>query len=250
MSVLSVIIITQNEAINIATCLQSVQFADEIIILDSGSTDETVTIARTYTDKVYRVDWPGYGTQKNRALQKATGDWVLSIDADEVVTPELGQEIKKILTHPHTFDGYFIRRKSKYCHQMIQYGDWKNDKYLRLFKRGKAQFKEVPVHEELIINGNTSELNSCLIHNSLRNLEEVLLKMNAYSSLSAGHKYHQGNKSGLLTAVVRGTWTFVRGYILKLGFLDGKKGFMLAVSNAEGCYYRYLKLMLLQEKVD
>jgi glycosyltransferase involved in cell wall biosynthesis len=247
MNSLSVIIITKDEASQIKACLESISFADEIIVLDSGSTDETIAIVQQYTDKIYQTDWPGYGIQKNRALEKASCNWILSIDADEVVTPSLASEIKAILKHPHTFDAYLIPIKSQYCNQLIQYGDWKNDKCLRLFKRGKAHFNEKKVHEQLIVNGNTGILNCHLAHNTYQNLEEVLFKLNLYSSLSAELKYSQGKKCGLTTAIFRGIWTFFRSYILKWGFLDGKRGFMLAVSNAEGCYYRYLKLMLLHE---
>ncbi len=248
MNSLSVIVITKNEASNIKACLESVSFANEIIVLDSGSKDETVAIAQKYTDKVYEVDWPGYGIQRNRALEKASGDWVLALDADEIVTPDLALEISSVLDQPHSFDAYLIPRQSQYCSQTIYYGDWKNDKCLRLFKRGKAHFNEVKVHEQLIVNGTTGTLNCHLAHNTFQNLEEVLFKLNLYSSLSADLKYSQGKRSGLATAILRGVWTFFRSYLFKWGFLDGKRGFMLAVSNAEGCYYRYLKLMLLQER--
>lgn len=248
MTSLSVIIITKNEAKNISSCLESLKFADEIIVLDSGSTDETVSLAKQYTSKVYEVDWPGFGIQKNRALEKCHSEWVLSIDADEIVSEKLSTEIIQILNNDSPYDAYAIPRKSKYCKQLIGYGDWKNDFCVRLFKRHAGKFKEKRVHEELVVNGTVGKLKGHIIHNSFSNVEDVLNKINLYSTLSAEDKYNEGKKSGLLKAIIHGAWTFVRGYILRLGFLDGKKGFMLAVSNAEGCYYRYIKMMLLSER--
>src|SRR5262245_5224446 len=143
MNTLSAIVITKNEADNIVACLESIKFADEIIIFDSGSQDDTTKLARRYTDQVYEVDWPGYGIQKNRALAKATKDWVLSIDADEIVTPALQTEIKAILAQSSSIKGYYIPMQSSYCQRFIRYGDWKNDRFLRLFRRDRGRFKDV-----------------------------------------------------------------------------------------------------------
>lgn len=251
MSILSVIVITKNAAKHLAACLKSVAFSDEIIVVDSGSEDETVSIARKFTTKVYVTDWPGFGIQKNRALKHATGDWVLSLDADEVITPDLATEIKAIVgSDPDKigYAAYLIPRQSYYCKRIIRHGDWRNDEVLRLFNPKNAHFKEVPVHEKLIVDGKVGKLTYPILHNSFENLEEVIAKLNLYSSLSANAKHEEGKKTSILAAILRGLWTFFRGYILKAGFLDGKEGFMLAISNAEGCYYRYLKLMLLQKK--
>lgn len=248
MSSLSVIIITKNEANNIRACLESVRFADEIIVLDSGSTDETIPLCQLYTDKVYSVDWPGFGPQKNRALSKCESHWVLSIDADEIVSPQLANEIQQIIQTDSIFSAYSLTRKSNYCNQYLIHGDWRNDRCIRLFKREHGSFSNLPVHEGLVVNGKVGALRGLLLHNSFADLEEVLNKVNHYSTLSAEHKYTLGKKSSLTKAIIHGLWTFIRGYVLKAGFLDGKKGFMLAVSNAEGCYYRYLKIMLLTER--
>lgn len=248
MHTLSVIIITKNEASRIRRCLESVQFADEIIIVDSESTDNTVEIAREYTDQVFQQPWLGFGQTKNIALLKATSDWLLAIDADEIISEDLRTEIQTLLATTPKFDAYFIPRQSTYCNQALRFGDWKNDKCLRLFKRGEAKFKDVPIHEELVIDCPKGNLKNYLIHHSFPAMEDVLEKINRYSTISAKHKFKSGKKSSLLTAITHGIWTFVRGYIFRLGFLDGKKGFLLAVSNAEGCYYRYVKMMLLEEQ--
>lgn len=247
---LSVIIITKNEAKNILACLESVKWADEIIIFDSGSTDNTVELCTKYTTKIFQTDWPGYGLQKNRALNAATSDWVLSIDADEIVTAELQAEIQQLLSSEPPHVAYRILRLSKYCEKYLYYGDWKNDYCVRLFKRQAAYFKEVAVHESLMVEGKTGTLNNRLLHNSFNNLEDVLQKVNEYSTLGANLHLRQKKTASLRKAILRGLWTFVRSYVLKLGFLDGREGFMLAFSNAEGCYYRYLKLMYLQTDLE
>lgn len=239
---LSAIIITKNEAQNIADCLKSVSFADEIIVVDSGSTDDTVKIAKQFTDKVYVTDWPGYGAQKQRALTLATQEWVLSIDADERVTPELQQEIIATLQNT-AFDAFEIRFHSEYCGKVIRFGDWSNDKQVVLFRRSKGRFASLLVHERIEIQGKVGKLKKHIHHLAFRDLSMVLKKMNDYSTISAKQKLLNGVQGSLWKAITHGLWSFFRGYILRLGFLDGKEGFMLAVSNAEGTYYRYLKLM-------
>lgn len=246
---LSVIIITKNEALNIEECLKSVHFADEIIVVDSGSEDNTVAIAKRYTDKVYVTDWPGYGAQKQRALTLATQEWVLSIDADERVTPELRREILENISNT-SFDAFSIPFRSEYCGKVIRFGDWRNDRQEVLFRRTKAQFVSLLVHERIDIQGRIGKFHSFIHHLAFRNLEMVLKKMNEYSSMSAKQKQLNGSTGGLWKALRHAFWSFFRGYILRLGFLDGKEGFILAVSNAEGTYYRYLKLMYLNTHTE
>lgn len=247
MPLLSVIIITKDEAHNIEDCLKSVEWADEIVVFDSGSIDNTVDICKRYTDKVFVTDWPGYGVQKQRALEKATGEWVLSIDADERVTPKLKEEILSQI--PKTlYDAFDITFSSEYCKKVIHFGDWWHDTQAVLFRREKAHFVSLLVHERIEIQGKIGKLTGKIHHLAYPNLDLVLKKMNDYSSLSAKQKHAEGRKSSVLQAIFRGLWTFIRGYIFRLGFLDGKEGFVLAVSNAEGTYYKYLKLMYLAEE--
>lgn len=247
MPLFSVIIITKNEAHNIEDCLKSVDWADEIVVVDSGSTDGTTDIARKYTDKVVVTGWPGYGEQKQRALDMATGEWVLSLDADERVTPTLKKEILSAI--PHTaYDAFEIPFSSEYCGKTIRFGDWWNDRQAVLFRRKNAHFTLSLVHERIEIQGKIGKLKGKIHHLAFPNLQTVLRKMNDYSSWSAEQKKGRGQKGGLLKAISHGLWAFVRGYLLRLGFLDGREGFLLAFSNAEGTYYRYLKLMYLKEK--
>lgn len=245
MNTISAIIIVKNAAAHIRRCLASLDFVDEIIVLDSGSDDDTVEICRTFTEKVFITDWPGFGPQKNRALAKAQSDWVLSIDADEWISPTLRTEIIKLLrSETIPYQAYKIPRLSYYCGQCIRYGDWRSDRPLRLFQRQHAQFSSDLVHESVHTSGHIGQLHGLIEHLAFSNMEEVLNKMNLYSSLWAQSAWQRGKRAGLLTAITHGLWTFFRGYFLFRGFLDGKMGLALALSNAQGCYYRYLKLML------
>ncbi len=242
---LSVIVITKNESGSISRCLASVNFADEIIILDSASEDNTVELCQQFTEKVFNTDWPGFGIQKQRALDKAIGDWVLSIDADEVVSPALQDEIKQAM-QTVAIDGFEIPRLSSYCGKTIKHGGWYPDYVLRLFKRRKGHFTEDLVHERVIVNGLIKQLTQPLQHEAFINPEEVLRKINTYSSLGARKLYQQGKRTSLIQAIAKGLWTFTRTYLLKAAFLEGQQGLMLAISNAEGTYYKYLKLLDLQ----
>jgi glycosyltransferase involved in cell wall biosynthesis len=245
---LSVIIITKNEGLNIRACLESVSWADEIIVVDSGSQDDTVAICREFTPHVYVHDWPGFGAQKNRALNYASKNWVLSLDADERVSPELRSEIVSVLNEASATNAYSIPRLSTYCGRFMRHSGWYPDYVLRLFRRENAHFSDDLVHERLLVEGSKKRLKGLLLHYAFENMEEVLHKVNQYSSAGALMMQQRGRQATLGGAVLRGFWSFIRTYILRAGFLDGREGFMLAVSNAEGTYYRYLKLMLLNQK--
>ncbi|NOQ36761.1 MAG: glycosyltransferase [Methylococcaceae bacterium] len=242
---LSIIIIVKNESKHISRCLASVSFADEIIVLDSGSNDDTVELCKQYTDKVFITDWLGFGVQKQRALDKARHDWVLSIDADEQVTSELQAEIKQAM-QTSGVDAFEIPRLSSYCGKNIKHAGWWPDYVLRLFKREAGKFTEDLVHERIIVDGTIKQLTNPLLHEAFINPDEVLHKINSYSTLGARKLYEQGKRTSLGKAIFRGLWTFFRTYILKVAFLDGQQGLMLSISNAEGAYYKYLKLLDLQ----
>ncbi len=243
---LSVIVITQNEAHNIEACLRSVAFADQVVVLDSGSTDATVRLARGMGAEVSTSpDWQGFGVQKNRALALAKCDWVLSLDADEQVSPESKAEIQATLMAA-TSDVYSFPRLSSYCGQFMRHSGWYPDRVTRLFRRQSAQFSDDLVHERVITSRPVGKLQHHLLHESYQNFEEVLDKVNRYSSAGARALHNQGKSSSVGKAFGRGLWAFIRTYFLRLGFLDGTMGLLLAISNAEGTYYRYLKLWLLE----
>jgi len=245
---LSVIIITKNEADNIRACLQSVSWADEIVVVDSGSEDNTVAIAREFTQHVYQHDWPGFGRQKNRALGYASKDWVLSLDADERVTPELRHEIETELNCAGAAVAFKIPRLSSFCGRFMHHSGWRPDYVTRLFQRSAAHFSDDMVHEQVIVNGPIGKLDNNLLHFSFRNMEELLAKINHYSTAGALMMHNENKRASLIKAVGHALWAFIRTYFIRAGFLDGREGFMLAVSTAEVTYYRYLKLMLLQRK--
>ena len=243
---LSVAVITKNEEAVIRRCLESVSWADEIVVLDSGSTDGTVQICSQLGAKVHvTADWPGFGPQKNRAVGLTTGDWVLSIDADEWVTPELRTEICACVANPGPHAAFHMPRASSFCGRVMRHSGWWPDPVLRLFARARARFSDDLVHERLIVDGSIGALNHPLMHESFTGLDEVLRKMNQYSSAGAHMMVADGRRGSLARAVAHGVWAFVRTYFLQAGFRDGREGFMLAVSNAEGVYYRYLKAWLL-----
>lgn len=250
MQSLTLIVITKNEEGQIARCLNSVPFANQKVVVDSGSSDRTVEIAKGLGAQVVQTsDWPGFGPQKNRALEWARGDWVLSLDADEYLSAPLQEEIRQVLESADS-DAFRFPRRSSYCGQFMRHSGWYPDYVTRLFRRGKARFSEDVVHEQLIVNGRMATLRHDLMHESFKTLEDVLSKLNAYSSAGAEKMYRSGRRGSLTQAVVRGLWAFFRTYVLRLGLLDGRRGFLLAVSNAEGTYYRYLKLWLMDQDPD
>lgn len=247
MASLSVTVITKNEAHNIEACLRSVRFADQVVVVDSGSTDDTVQIARSLGAEVtVATDWQGFGIQKNRALALASSEWVLSIDADEQVTEELAREIQAVLRAPQ-FDAYSFPRLSSFCGQYMHHSGWYPDRVTRLFRRTRATFSNDLVHEKVLAAGPVGSLQSALRHESYRDFEAVLDKVNRYSSAGAQTLLNKGKNASLTTAFAHGVWAFVRTYFLRLGFLDGRLGLVLAISIAEGTYYRYLKLWLLNQ---
>jgi len=239
---LSVILITKNEAANIRACLESVAWADEIVVVDSGSTDGTVEIAREFTGKVYvHSDWPGFGPQKNRSLDNATGDWILSLDADERIPPELRAEIEAVLAAPIA-EGYFIPRLSQFCGYFVHHSGWRPDYVLRLFRRSKARFSESRVHESVICNGKTAKLKQSILHYSYLNRDDVERKVQHYSAAAAQQMFEAGKRAGLAKAVISGSWAFIRTYLLRLGVLDGAAGWNIAVMNARTTWLKYRRL--------
>ncbi len=245
----SVIVVAQDEEHAIADCLASVAWADEVIVLDSGSTDRTVEIARSFTDRVYETDWPGIGIQKNRALSLARGEWVLNLDADERVTPELATEIRQriAVTDANGFDIPFV---STYLGRVIRHGDWSGESHLRLFRRGHGGFSDDAVHEKRFATGRVEKLEHPIIHHPYASLDEVLAKINAYSTGGAERMVSSGRRPSVLSAIGHAAWSFLWGYVGRAGFLDGREGLVLAVSNANERFYRYMKAVYLNEGGD
>lgn len=244
---LSAVIITRNEEANIAACLDSIGFCDERIVVDSGSSDRTVEIATAKGARVVPHPFEGFGDQKNFALSLAQGDWVLSIDADERVTAALAAEITRAVASGDR-DGYEISRLSYFCGRAMRHSGWFPDHVLRLFRRGRARFSDDLVHERVICDGPVGRLAGTLEHYSVVRLEDALSRVDRYSTAGAAMFAASGRKVSFSSGITHGLWSFLRAYVLRLGFLDGREGFLLAVANAEGTYYRYMKAWLARRR--
>jgi glycosyltransferase involved in cell wall biosynthesis len=241
---LGIAIITYNAAARLAQCLAAVSFADDIVVIDGGSTDATAGIAEAHRARVIvEREWPGFGPQKNRALDALATDWVLSIDADEVVSPELAASIRAAIVDPRA-DVYAVDRLSSFCGEWIRHSGWYPDWIPRLFKRGTARFSDDLVHERLVLStaAPLARLEGRLMHYSYEDFESVLRKLDAYSTAGALQRHAAGKRGSFSIAVARGLWAFLRTYFLRRGFLDGRSGFMIAMFNAQTVYYRFLKL--------
>lgn len=240
---LSVIVITKNEADRIEPCLESVSnWADEIIVFDSGSTDRTVELAKKYTDKVHVTDWPGYGPQKQRALEKSVKDWVLSIDADEQVTPELRVEIDTCLKDDPKVIAFRIPWAVHIFGKRLDFGR-SGRAPLRLFKREGARFSDAQVHEKVILpSGKIGKLEGRLLHFSHRNMLQALEKFVQYSWLWARQRHGKGKKTGIANALLHSCWEFFNIYVLRLGFLDGRRGLLMAILFWQYTFNKYASL--------
>jgi glycosyltransferase involved in cell wall biosynthesis len=237
---LSAIIITKNEAANIGACLDSVAFCYERIVIDGGSADDTVAIARQKGAQVVIQQWLGFGSQKNYALSLAKGEWVLSIDADERVTPALAEAIEAAIVEGAA-DCYEMPRRSSFLGRKMRHSGWNPDYVLRLFRRGQARFSDDLVHEHVVCDGPVARLSEPLLHYPVTRIEDALSRMDRYSTAGAEMLIGSGRRVSFASGIVHGWWSFFRTYVLRLGFLDGREGFLLAVANAEGAYYRYMK---------
>lgn len=243
---LSVAIITQNEELNIGRTLRSVDWAEQRIVLDSGSTDRTLAIARECDAEIFEENWKGYAAQKNSALAKASGDWILSLDADEEVTPELRREIERVTKDRSAVDGYFISRKNLFLGRWIRHGGFYPDRKLRLIRRGKGAFVERAVHETMRVDGQTGELNGAVIHHAYPTLTGYIETMNRYSSLGSGVIVAQGGSRLSLLWLVsnvccRPILNFMWNYVLRGGFLDGKEGLLLHMYHNVYVSWKYAK---------
>ncbi len=244
LSMLSVVIIAKNEASNIRRCLESVKWADEIIVLDSGSTDSTVAIAKEFTDKVFVTDsseWRGYGVQKQRALAYASGDWVLNLDADESVEPAF-QQVALLHMKANDADAFRIPVRMYFYGKQLRYSS-SPKRHIRLFKREGARFSSDIVHEKIILpkHARVSKMREPIMHHSFHDVSHVLYKMNRYSSYSAKISINEKKYASLLKTLIGTGWMFFRCYFLQYGFLDGREGLLFSLFSAQGSFYRGIK---------
>ena len=230
---LSVVIISKNEEKFIADAVKSALFADEVLVLDSGSTDNTYTIAQQLGAKVLHQDWLGFGAQKNKAVELASNDWVFVLDSDERITAELQSEILSTLQDPNA-NGYYIARLNNFFGKYIRHCGLYPDYSVRLFNRQKGMFNNVPVHESVQIQGNTDKLKNHMIHLAFDTVEEFSNKQKKYAALSQ-------KKKNLIKAFFSPIWTFLKIYIFRLGFVEGWRGFIIAKVYAQYTFWKYFK---------
>jgi glycosyltransferase involved in cell wall biosynthesis len=245
---LSVILITYNEEKNIRDCLRSVSWAEEIVVVDSGSTDRTVELAGEFTDRIFSNPWPGHKEQKNFALLKASSNWVLSIDADERVTDELREFILKELLNPR-FDGYRFPRKNYFLGTWLKHGGWYPDHVLRLFRRDAGSFGGINPHDRVVIqSGRVTTTPVPILHYTYGSLSQYIVKQDFYSSISAGEKHKAGGMSRSVRYVMplKAVFKFIEVYMVKRGFLDGYPGLVAAVGAAFSAFFKYAKIWEMQ----
>ena len=241
---LSVTVIALNQEGQIGECLASASFADEIVVVDTGSTDRTVEVARTYTDRVLTTSWQGFGRTKNYALDQARGKWVFSLDTDERVPAALQDEIRGVVKVNGPLAGYRVPRKNYFCGRWIRHLGWYPDYTLRLFRRDQGRFREREVHEEVVVNGPVGNLQTPLDHYSYRSVSEYVTRMDRYARLAAVELAKRGRRPLPGELVYRPVVTFLHLYILRRGFLEGTTGYTLAALMS---MYKFLKYYYLRE---
>ncbi len=239
---ISALVITKNEAENIRECLASLQWVEEIVVVDAQSTDGTAARAQEFTDKVFVRQWEGFSAAKNFALAQCTRPWVLWIDADERVTPELRDEIIATLASEPVADGYEMPRLANFLGRWIRHGGWYPGYVLRLFRREAGRFNDKQVHEGVQIDGKINRLAQPLLHYTDRDLQHYFDKFNRYTSLAAEELQRQNKRFHLWDLLFRPAWFFLRMYVFKAGFLDGAQGFILAGLSAAYVFTKYAKL--------
>jgi glycosyltransferase involved in cell wall biosynthesis len=244
---LSVTVIALNQEANLGPCLTSVSFADELVVVDTGSTDGTVAVARKFTERVITAPWQGFARTKNFALDQATGDWVFSLDTDERVPPALKEEILAVLQADGPLRGYRVPRKNYFGGRWIRHLGWYPDYTLRLFRRGSGRFRDREVHEEVVVEGPVGNLHTPLEHYSYRNLEEYAARQERYARLAARELAKAGRRPLPGELIWRPLATFIKLFILRRGFLEGALGFELA---RQGSRYNFLKYYYLRRILE
>jgi glycosyltransferase involved in cell wall biosynthesis len=233
----SVVIVTKNEELNIEDALKSVADAKEIIVVDSFSTDRTLDICRKYTDKIHQHEWQGFARQKQTAVDYAEGPWVLILDADERVTPELKAEMVNSISDTDC-NGFYMPRENYFIGKWIRHSGWWPDQTLRLFRKDKGRLEPREVHERVVVEGNTAYLKNPLKHYTYRSVSDFVERMERYSTLAAKEIRKNSGRAGLFSLTIKPLATFVKMYFLRRGLLDGTRGLMLAVLYS---YYTFLK---------
>jgi len=245
---LSAVIITKNEEQNIKRCLESVKFADEIIVIDSNSTDKTREIAESQGAKVFTIPWQGFGVAKQEGVKLATGEWILSIDADEEIPADLAKEIESRISSANGVSGFYLKRKTMFLGRWILHSGWYPGYVLRLFQKKDGNFDNAIVHEKVETKGPVGYLNGDLLHYSYPDLETYFSKFNRYTTLGAEEAFHAGKKAVSFDIIIKPPVSFLKHYIVRQGFRDGLEGFILSVLSAVAVLVKYAKLYTMQKK--
>ena len=240
---LSIAIITKNEEANLPLCLKSVSFADQVVVVDSGSEDETVNIASAFGCNVFIESFKGFGLQKQSAINHCRHAWVLVLDADERIPKETASVIKEIvLNEDISVLGYSFPRKNYFQGRWIRHMGWWPDRVVRLFRKDSGRMAEAAVHESVIVSGQVRELNVPIEHFTESSLNKILIKIERYSTLGAEEAFKEGRKASVWSAALRAELAFFQNYFLKLGFLDGRQGLVLAITDSVNKFFKYAKL--------
>jgi glycosyltransferase involved in cell wall biosynthesis len=240
---LTVAIITKNEEENIRHCLQSVAFAAQIVLVDSGSTDATLSIAAEFGCEIYSEAWLGFGPQKQAAIDKCSQPWILVLDADERIPQETAGRIKKIVTDSNVNEsGFSFPRKNYFQGRWIKHAGWWPDRIIRLFRKGAGRMSEAVVHESVEVQGIIGDLNAVIEHYTESRLSKIIQKIDKYSTLGAETAFKEGKKSSTGGAILRAFFTFIQDYFFRLGILDGMPGLTLAVTDSVNKFFKYAKL--------
>lgn len=246
---LSVAIITMNEEERLTDCLASVAFADEVVVVDSGSTDRTVAIAEAHGARVIVQAWLGFGRQKQCAIDHCRNRWVLVLDADERIPAATAREIAAALEHP-AYAAYSLPRQNFFCGRWLKRAGWWPDRVVRLFDKARARMSDRLVHEGVVVDGPVGVLQGVIVHHANRDLTHTLAKINSYSSAGATEMARAGRRGSLIQATGRAFWAFVHNYLVRRGFLDGREGFLQAVCDATNIFFKYAKLWEQDCKAD
>ncbi len=245
---LSVAIIAKNEGKNIGACLRSVAFADQIVVVDSGSDDDTVAIARAHGCEVYGEPWRGFGPQKQAAVNHCRHEWILVLDADERIPPETGARIREIVLTPGPAAGYSFPRKNFFRGRWVRHGGWWPDRITRLFRRGRGRLTDAPVHESVAVDGLVTPLSVCIEHRTEDRLSPLLAKIDRYSTLGAQAAFAEGRRATAWAALGRAVLVLFQDLILRGGILDGQQGVLLAATDAVNKFFKYAKLYELTQE--
>jgi glycosyltransferase involved in cell wall biosynthesis len=239
---LTIIVPTYNEEQDLPACLASAAWADDLFVVDSFSTDGTLEIARQFTDHVVQHEYVNSATQKNWAIPQVTTDWVMVLDADERITPELRDHIQGILRNGTEHDGFSIRRMTYFFGRLIKHCGWHKDYLVRLWRNGKGRYEDLEVHADVLEDGSVGRIDEYLLHNTYRSFDDLLEKFGRYTTWSANDLYKEGRTAGWVNLTLRPLWRFIRMYLVRHGFLDGKHGLILCTVAAYSVFFKYAKL--------